>query len=318
MTSYPTPRDLPQLRHDLAAWYGTAGAPALLSGLAECGRDEAAVIARRQKATLDAAGLYFVNEDMTDLAVTIGEGLDTYAVLAEQDLPEDHGLLMWSRRFIEPEDDGLWLAPIAVTWSAVGDRINIALYDHLPSLPNRAQAQSDLRRMQEAGTPAAEAPALVPLWETRMRADGRDRPWVATEDNDPVSHRTLRTLLATWLLLRQPTDTRKSLHSVEEVPASKAAQKQIRRAGGDPTQTARYITLRKALRPTESDDAGAQHAGKIYRHRWFVRPHRRTYPDQEHPAGKSRKWVGPYLVVPRGCEDAPILNPENLVNVLRR
>jgi hypothetical protein len=67
------------------------------------------------------------------------------------------------------------------------------------------------------------------------------------------------------------------------------------------------------------DDCGARDtAGRIYRHQWFVRPHRRTYPDRDDPTGYSRKWVGPYLVTPAGCEDAPILGRERIVSVLRR
>ncbi|MEV5203431.1 hypothetical protein [Streptomyces sp. NPDC053720] len=49
-----------------------------------------------------------------------------------------------------------------------------------------------------------------------------------------------------------------------------------------------------------------------------MKAHRRTYPDQGDPTGYSRKWVGPYLVTPEGCEDAPILGRERVVSVLRR
>ncbi|MGW0886109.1 hypothetical protein [Streptomyces sp. NPDC002671] len=44
----------------------------------------------------------------------------------------------------------------------------------------------------------------------------------------------------------------------------------------------------------------------------------RTYPDHDDPTGYSRKWVGPYLVTPEGCEDAPILGRERVVSVPRR
>ncbi|MFD7861417.1 hypothetical protein [Streptomyces sp. NPDC057682] len=71
-------------------------------------------------------------------------------------------------------------------------------------------------------------------------------------------------------------------------------------------------------RPEPGDDFGSEDtAGRVYRRRWFVKPHRRTYPDKAHPEGRSRRWVGPYLVTPAGCADAPILGTEK-VNVLRR
>ena len=155
------------------------------------------------------------------------------------------------------------------------------------------------------------------MWESRLRADGRERPWSSTEDVDPDSHRVLRTLLATWLLIREPADGRRAIHEAEEMVPSRATQKRIVRGGGDPTRTIRYVTLRQTLRrPDDSQLGDGDHAGRIYRHRWFVRPHRANqfYPSTgEH----QRIWRGPYLVVPAGCEGAPILGGER-VNVLRR
>jgi hypothetical protein len=317
VAAYPTPRDLPGLRHDLARWYSTGPAALVASTLAEVDPQTGRQLAARHRATVEAAGMYFVNADMTDLAVRIGQGLDTFAVMADEDLPEDHGLLVWAHRFIEPEADGMRFAPLAVTWSAVGAHIDVTLYEHLPTAQPPVMADAYRTRLREAGTPPGQVPELAQMWESRMRADGRDRPWSSTEDTDPDSHRVLRTLLATWLLIRQPADARKALHQVEEVAAPKAAQKHIARSGGDPTRTVRYVTLRQTLRRT--DDArpgGPDHASKIYRHRWFVRPHRTN---QYYPStGEHQKiWRGPYLVVPAGCENAPILGGDR-VNVLRR
>lgn len=317
MTGYPTPRDVPVLRHELSQWYATGPGAATMASLADCDQATGRILAARHRATVDAAGLYFVNDDMTQLAVTIGSGLDTFAVLADSDLPEDHGLLMWAHRFIAPEADGLRFAPLAVSWSAVGGHIDVTLYDHLPTVQHSAQADAYRHRLRQAGTPSGQMPALVQLWESRMRADGRERPWTATEDTDTASHQVLRTLLATWLLIRQPSDARKAIHETEEVTASKAAQKIMRREGGDPTRTVSYMTLRRTLRPgSDSESGDSSHAHRIYRHRWFVRPHRANqyYPSSgEH----QRIWRGPYLVVPDGCEQAPILGGER-VNVLRR
>ncbi|MEV6133147.1 hypothetical protein AB0M05_41215 [Streptomyces violaceusniger] len=317
MAGYPTPRDLPGLRHELAQWYATDAATRVISHLAELGPAEGQRLADRHHAVIEAAGMYFVNGDMTDLAVRIGQGLDTFAVLADNDLPEDHGMLVWSHRFIEPEADGLQFAPLAVTWSAVGAHIDITMYEHLPTAQPPVMAQAYRTQLQKAGVPPGHAPELVQMWESRMRADGRDRPWSSTEDTDPDSHRVLRTLLATWLLIRQPADARKALHQVQDVAAPKTAQKHIARGGGDPTRTVRYVTLRQTLRrEDDSRSGGRAHASKIYRHRWFVRPHRTN---QYYPStGEHQKiWRGPYLVVPAGCENAPILGGER-VNVLRR
>src|SRR5262249_50148975 len=132
-------------------------------------------------------------------------------------------------------------------WSAAGGHVNVTLYDHLPTTQS-AIADVYRARLQQAGTPAREIPGLLQMWESRMRADGRERPWSATPDADPDSHRVMRTLLATWLLIRQPAGTRKALHEAEELTAPKADQKRIARGGGDPTRTVRYVTLRQRLR----------------------------------------------------------------------
>lgn len=115
-------------------------------------------------------------------------------------------------------------------------------------------------------------------------------------------------------------DLRRGLWQSEEVRPAAAARKRLRRAGAErPDAPVRYIALRQSIRPAPENDGGARDtAGRVYRHQWFVRPHRRTYPDQDDPSGYFRKWVGPYLVTPAGCEDAPILGRERVVSVLRR
>jgi hypothetical protein len=316
MPALPTPRDLPRLRHDLAAWYATDAAAVTLGWLAETSLDDARRMTARYRASIDAAGMYFVNDEMTKLAIRIGADLETFALLPDDDLPENHGLLMWSRRFIGPEPDGLQFAPLAVAWSAVGARIDVTLYDHLPTT-QPALASAYRARLQSAGTPIADIPDLVQMWESWMRADGREHPWSATPDTDPDSHRVMRTLLATWLLIRQPADARTAVHEIEDIGTPKADRRHIARGGGDPTRTVRYVTLRKAPRRDDDSRAGDPgHADRIYRHRWFVSPHRVS---QYHPSTGEhhRIWRGPYLAVPAGCENAPILGTER-VNVLRR
>lgn len=314
MATVPTPRDLPGLRHDLADWYATEPAARHFADLIPTTLAEGRAVAARHRATTRAAGLYYVNDDMTDLAVAIGRGLEKFAVLADADLPEDHGLLMWAHRPVDIDDPELRGAPLAVTWTAVGGHVQVTLYEHLPTAdPEAREVYTAILRQHD---PRGLVPELVQMWETTMPADGRERPWAVVEDAEN-SHKVLRTLLATWLLIRQPSDARKALHEVEEVAAPKSVQKRIARGAGDPTRTVRYVTLRKSLRPgTGEGSGGREHAQKVYRHRWFVRPHRarQFYPSKgEH----QTIWRGPYLVVPAGCEDAPILGGER-VNVLRR
>ncbi|MEU0103658.1 hypothetical protein [Streptomyces sp. NPDC006267] len=147
----------------------------------------------------------------------------------------------------------------------------------------------------------------------------KDRYGVGSDQVNDINEDQLR-VIRTLLLIRQPADARRALWQAEQVRSDAAARKRLRRAGAEhPDAPVRYITLRQSIRPVPDDDHGAQDtASRVYRHQRFVRPHRRTYPDQDDPTGYSRKWVGPYLVTPTGCEDAPVLGRERVVNVLRR
>lgn len=318
--AFPTVREVPELRSDLLDYYSSASAAAMLAGLTGLDLSAARAASTGQRVRLAEAGLYFVNDDMTTLAAQLGRGLETFAVSPEEDLPEDHGLLLWSRRLdIAPDPDGLTFAPLAVAWSAIGRHVDVTLYDHLPTA-EPVLADAWRHQLQRAGTLAGQVPDLVQMWQSRLIADGRDRPWSATEDTDPGSHQVLRTLLATWLLLRQPAAGRKPLHQIEQVPAPRSAQKRIARGGGDPTRTVQYVTLRRAVRREETDAAGpgpgpGEHT-RVYQHRWFVAPHRvnQYYPST---GQHERRWRGPYLCTPAGCESAPILGGER-VHVLRR
>ncbi|WP_244942856.1 hypothetical protein [Streptomyces inhibens] len=103
----------------------------------------------------------------------------------------------------------------------------------------------------------------------------RDRYGVGADRVNDDQLRVIRTLLGSLLLIRRPTDARRGLWQSEEV------------------------------RPARRRRWGPDTAGRVYRHQWFVRPHRRTYPDQDDPSGYSRKWVGPYLVSPRRVRGRP-------------
>lgn len=300
------PRDVPEAREDLIAWASTAGPSGVIP------QATAARIATAAR----VADQYYVAAPMTALARTVGDGLPRFDLMAD-DVPAPCGLLVWDGK-ATPEHDGC--APVAVLWRAVADQV------HLLSLVDAAdyrtwalgheQAKALRRSAALENVRRVTAGRLAVRGQTTFPADGREVPWERLELGTYAS--LVRTLLATWFMVRQPADARRALHEMEAVSPPRSAQKRIARGGGDPMATVRYVTLRRALRPPSEGRDEDQHASRIYRHRWFVRPHRRTYPDRDHPEGKSRKRVGPYLVTPRGCEDAPILNPDKLVSILRR
>ncbi|MFI6689702.1 hypothetical protein [Streptomyces sp. NPDC050485] len=231
-------------------------------------------------------------------------------------------------------------SPRAVFWCRVGMSLRVLLLDDAG--PNRRILEQrhdkagtlDYRFLESMiiGDLSMNCAVPVPLntetpWEQlpgSWKPSGEGRPDdVDKEDRRETENdalQVIRTLLGTLLLIRQPADARLGLWQAEEVRPDSAARKRLRRMNAErPDAPVRYITLRQSIRPSPGDDHGARDtAGRVYRHQWFVRPHRRTYPDQNDPTGFSRKWVGPYLVTPAGCENAPILGKERVVHVLRR
>ncbi|MET8816422.1 hypothetical protein ABZW47_31030 [Streptomyces sp. NPDC004549] len=331
--------DVPEVRQDLRRWAddnverGLRGSGAVqVHGFTDPLAMQAAVRGAEQ---------FFVNDRMTWLARTTGEELPVCAFDAD-DLPDPMGFLVWSD---DPSAHTQTLGrPRAVLWCRAGTALRVLVLDDagpyrrtLEEFGNKADPTWARQiRGSLAGDLCIGFGATIPLnteteWDKVKRAwvvdkhgrPAKDRYGVGTDRIDDVNEdqvRVIRTLLGTLLLIRQPADARRALWQAEQVRPDAAARKRLRRAGAEhPDAPVRYITLRQSIRPASDDDRGARDtASRIYRHQWFVRPHRRTYPDQDHPTGYSRKWVGPYLVTPEGCEDAPILGRERVVSVLRR
>lgn len=332
--------DVPEARQSLVQWaeanaqrYRSRSGPAMVTNF---GSPDTLSTAMR------TAEQYFVNDRMTWLARTTGEDLPVCAFDAA-DLPEEPtGFLVWSD---DPSASTTSLGrPRAVVWHRTGETLRVMVMDDAGPYQRRMQElgrRADPEWVRQvshsiAGDLSVGFGVKIPLnretewndvrrtWATdRQGRPVKDRYGLGSDRLDEINDdqvRVIRTLLGTLLLIRQPADDRRSLWQSEQVLPDGAARKRLRRQGAErPNAAVRYITLRQSVRPAPDDDTAARDtAGRIYRHQWFVRPHRRTYPDQDDPTGYSRKWVGPYLVTPEGCEDAPILGRDRVVNVLRR
>lgn len=321
-----TPRNLPEIRHRLTDWYASPGAAQTLAEVTGTTPEAARAGTERWRRALERAGMVYVAPDMCATAQQMASDLSTLAVDADDDLPQPHGILIWGRRPQVPPDpqDGLRYAPDGVVWTTRGRTIEVGMLMD-PRATDPPALGHALHQRVGLNTPAHLMPEVLPLGDVRLAADGRERPWSSLVNGDGEEEATsdtvavMRMLLATWLVIRQPA-SRRSLHEVERVSAPRASARRIERAGGDPTRTVDYVTLRRYAPPTGAATGArtvsGDGTGRAYSVRWWVSPHRitRHWPS----SGESRRvWRGPYMAIPEGCETAPIQGEER-VYVLRR
>ncbi|OEJ21027.1 hypothetical protein [Streptomyces subrutilus] len=324
-----TARDLPTIRAELATWLadpGPLGGPAVWSQHL----DSATAAQERQAAadwsvSLRAAQLTYANGDMTGLAASAGLALPAYR-LHPEDLPAPHGLIMWENPVISPEAGGDVMSSIAVSWAVHGGGVHIRVWTKReewfqwmarPEPGMGAMSQDEIRVMRArypqalVSTCSSYLPfGKVPGWLLSDYQDTTDMSIAELENRARFvvqSEMAERALVTSWLLMGQV------LVREEEVQAPKGAAKHIRRLDPNLLTSVRYVTLRH--RSIHAERTGqVDGAGVTYRHRWIVSGHWRNhwYPSQQ----RTRPiWIANHM---KGPEGAPILDPDKLVNLLRR
>ncbi|MFD3336133.1 hypothetical protein ACFWV1_26320 [Streptomyces sp. NPDC058700] len=325
-------RQLPEIRAELAQWLqdpGEHGGPETWAR----GFDPKTAARERQAAkdwalSLKAAELFYASADMTRLAVSAGMALPSYR-LHPEDLPAPHGLLLWEEPATDAHDGTeLVGAPIiGVTWAVHGGGVHIRTWAHREEWLT-AMAKGDPRAGLEDLTPAeirlvrqqypypivclsgGHLPfGQVPGWLNMAPEDTSGMSLVELEDHARSSNRieqAERALVVTWLLMGQ------SLAREESVQAPRSSAKHIARIDPNLLTAVRYVRLRHHSVPQQ---AGAgEGGGRAYRHRWIVRGHWRNH---YYPSRQTHRpiWIDQHI---KGPDGAAILDPEKLVNVLRR
>ncbi|MFF7335395.1 hypothetical protein [Streptomyces sp. NPDC008150] len=335
MAQQLTARHLPEIRAELAAWLddnGPDGGPAAWSKGFETFDPATAQNERRAAkdwaVSLRAAELFFASKDMTELAVSAGLALPAYR-LHPEDLPAQHGLLLWETPATDSYEGGEFTGCpiIGVSWAQRSRGVQIrtwCLRDDWVTF----MAQGD-QRAGLADLTAAQVRALyaqypqqivcmsrgflpfgkVPGWLSDMPDDTSEMTLAELEDYARSAGRQQqaeRALIVTWLLMGQ------TLSWGEDVPAPKSAVKAIRRLDSSLLLSARYVRLRRSV--PVGREAAPEGAGRSYQYRWLVRGHWRNawYPSRQ---AHRPVWISPHW---KGPDGAPVLDPEKLVNVLRR
>ncbi|MFG3051924.1 hypothetical protein ACGFZP_13365 [Kitasatospora sp. NPDC048239] len=328
-----TARDLPEIRAELATWLtdpGPDGGPAVWSA-----HLDPEVAAQERGAATDwahslrVANLYYASTDMARLAVNAGAALPSYR-LHPEDLPARNGLVVWEEPVADAYPGGEYTgAPLtAATWAHYGNGVQIrtwATRENWLRFVAASDPRTGLTEMtkQEIAVLRRRCPQPIVSMHASYLPFGRIPGWLrgAPEDTAGMSlvelesrHNALgqlqqaeRALVVTWLLMGQ------TLTSTEDHHASKASAKRIARLDPNLLTAVRYVRLRHHGVP-QQDRADEPSAGTRHQHRWIVRGHWRN---QYYPSRKSNRpiWIDDHL---KGPDGAPILDPDKLVNILRR
>jgi len=327
----PSARILPEIRAELVQWLSDPGPEGGQTRWAQ-GLDPRTAAEERQAAAdwavaLRAAELFFVAKDMTRMAVSAGLALPSYR-LHPEDLPATHGLLLWEEYATDAYEGGEYTGCpiIGVSWAQKGGGVEFrtwCLREDWVTFMAKGDARAGLKDLTPAEVRALRMAhpqqivcmsrgflpfGKVPGWLSSMPQDTSGMTVAELEDHSKSAGRqetAERALMVTWLLMGQ------TLVRQEDAAPSKASVKQLRRIDPALLTSVRYVQLRHAGVVSREKGKGG---GRPYQHRWIVRGHWRNhwYPSR----GAHRPiWIDSHV---KGPDGAPILDPDKLVNVLRR
>ncbi|MFF7048226.1 hypothetical protein ACFY94_07685 [Streptomyces griseorubiginosus] len=250
---------------------------------------------------LHKAELFFVTSRMTDLALAAAQSLPSFD-LARHDLPSPTGFIIFEKPIATDRNDygghGEEVFIAGASWDLqstrqFGDVLWFSFYIDAYLTFDGQVASGDLSEEE-----AERQKHLQPRYSYTMDAG---HVLGMPMNDDSVLNSWGATILASWLLMRQP------LADVTEVDPDRAARKRLARSGHEPRKV-RLIELR---RPKGSSESGE--GARDYQHQWIVRGHWRQ---QWYPSLQVHRpvWIAPHV---KGPDGAPLIGGEK-VNVLKR
>ncbi|MEU2426877.1 hypothetical protein ABZ619_38695 [Streptomyces sp. NPDC007851] len=326
-----TARDLPEVRAELATWLADTGPTGGAAGWSQGFDPQQAARERRAAAdwavALRAAELFFVASDMTRMAVSAGLALPSYR-LHPEDLPSPHGLLLWEEPATETFDgkEVTGCPIIGMSWAQHGGGVQVrswSLREDWLAFMAKGEPRAGIKDMTPDEVRATRiaypqpivcmAASFLPFGETPGWLSGTPSDtsgWSLAELEDTArsddrEEKAERALVVSWLLMGQ------TLTTAEEVRPSKASMKHLRRLDADLLRAVRYVKLRRSGMVTRAATGVPRQGPRV---RWVVRGHWRQ---QWYPSRQANRpvWISPHM---KGPDGAPILDPDKLVNVLRR
>ena len=312
--SYSTPHLLPEARGKLAAWLDERGADFYLESLIAGSQEirppgplprSAARLAEDERHRVTGGELYWVSREMTELARHAGRQLNRYE-LFEHDLPSRSGFMVFETPLTSACVDGIRLEIIAVSWGIV--RPPFLLTEGGREVPVGLQWSAGTAvwftfYSDPKGFVKANLGRLLDARLVRQRQVGPFMPdnelvWPLEQpeelpEREDVTSAWGRTVVAAWLLMRQPL----AAHETER--ALRPARRRLAKAGL-PVSDVRLV---RVLRPEPRSSQTHPSTGREYSVRWWVEGHWRHYHCGPGRERVERRWISPYLA---GPDDKPV------------
>lgn len=218
--------------------------------------------------------LYWISRQFTNLAVNAGKQLPDITINRDE-LPSTNGLVIWADPIYELSGaEGGHGQVRAAAWTLVPGGMWITVY--MPPEDSGSRAEPALIR-QRLGW-------VIP-WSS-----GGGMPWGTHEMADPAKGTLMKTLVSTWLLMRQPgvADTvQEKIHADIRKSYRKARRTE---------PTVSVINIRRTQRAPRPTD---EQATRNYTGSWAVGVRTggfwRTYWTGSGRATRDRRWIDPYI-----------------------
>ncbi|MFF1444167.1 hypothetical protein [Streptomyces sp. NPDC058295] len=251
-------------------------------------------------ANLEAADLYWVQEDMAALSMHAGEKLAA-ASWATTDRPSPSGLLYWQGGIGHMDGYGVQIPVEACAWGPHQGEMMLWLLMSRDRLAAVTEANKQFTLLTD------EIPPLVPVFGSTIPITADPLSMLELESELPVP--IVSALASAWLLMQQPLLIDRTRERADK-PTARAYTRD-----GLPAPDVTVVDLRRQYTPQDRDpDAGSD--GRRYRHRWIVSGHWREYRSDRYSAETraSKQWIPSHV---KGPDGAPLLSTEK-VNVWRR
>ncbi|MEU9703042.1 hypothetical protein [Streptomyces sp. NPDC047981] len=247
---------------------------------------------------LRAGELFWVQEDMTALAMHAGESLAA-ARWATADRPAPCGLLFWQGGIGTMDYKGVSIPVEACAWAPFQGGMILWL------LMSRDRLAAEVARVYTV--PPEHVPPLIPICGAVLPVTTEPVSFAELDLDIGLPEPIVAALATAWLLMQQPLLIDSTRERADKPTARAFAR------DGLPTPDVSVVDLRRQYTPQDADphgDGGSRH----YRYRWVVSGHWRNQAYGPDRSLRRRTWVPAHM---KGPDGAPLLSTQK-VNVWRR